>query len=125
MGRAGRRVPDLSYVDLVPGFLVSSVGGSLAMPAAANAVLGGLGPADVGKAAGVNSTLRELGGVLGLALLVAVFAPLGGYADAADFLAGFVPTMAVCAALTALGAVAGLWVPRRPRVSVGAQGCRA
>ena len=46
-------------------------------------------------------------------------------ADAADFLAGFVPTMAVCAALTALGAVAGLWVPRRPRVSVGAQGCRA
>ena len=117
--------PALSYVDLVPGFLVSSVGGSLAMPAAANAVLGGLGPADVGKAAGVNSTLRELGGVLGLALLVAVFAPLGGYADAADFLAGFVPTMAVCAALTAAGAVAGVWVPRRPRVSVGAQGCRA
>jgi len=118
--------PDLSYLDLVPGFLVSSVGGSLAMPAAANAVLGGLGPADVGKAAGVNSTLRELGGVLGLAVLVAVFAPVGGYADAADFLAGFVPAMVVCAGLTAAGAVAGAWVPgRRAPELAEAEGCRA
>ncbi|MEJ2890895.1 MFS transporter [Actinomycetospora aeridis] len=103
--------PDLAYVDLVPGFVVSSVGGSLAMPAAANAVLGGLGPDDVGKAAGVNSTLRELGGVLGLAVLVAVFAPHGGYDGPADFLAGFVPTAWVCAAIVAAGAVAGACVP--------------
>jgi EmrB/QacA subfamily drug resistance transporter len=118
--------PALSYGDLVPGFVVSSIGGSLAMPAAANAVLGGLGPEDVGKAAGVNSTLRELGGVLGLAVLVAVFAPFGGYADASDFLAGFVPAMAVCTVLVAAGAVAGAFVPgRRVPAPVGAQGCRA
>ncbi|GLZ49455.1 MFS transporter [Actinomycetospora sp. NBRC 106375] len=116
--------PALSYGDLVPGFVVASIGGSLAMPAAANAVLGGLGPDDVGKAVGVNSTLRELGGVLGLAVLVAVFAPRGGYGSPAEFLAGFVPAMAACAAIVAAGAVAGACVPGRVR-EPEVQGCRA
>ncbi|MEJ2863548.1 MFS transporter [Actinomycetospora flava] len=118
--------PGLSYGELVPGFVVASIGGSLAMPAAANAVLGGLGPDDVGKAAGVNSTLRELGGVLGLAVLVAVFAPHGGYAGPADFVAGFVPAIWVCTAIVAAGAVAGACVPGpRPVVAPAPQGCRA
>ncbi|GAA4921694.1 EmrB/QacA subfamily drug resistance transporter [Actinomycetospora succinea] len=115
----------LSYGDLVPGFVVASIGGSLAMPAAANAVLGGLGPDDVGKAAGVNSTLRELGGVLGLAVLVAVFAPFGSYDSPAGFLAGFVPAIWVCVAIVAAGAVAGACVPGPVREAAQAQGCRA
>ena len=43
----------------------------------------------IGKAAGVNSTLRELGGVFGIAVAVAVFAAAGGYAAA--FSDGFCP----------------------------------
>ena len=38
----------------------------------------------VGKAAGVNSMMRELGGVFGIAVVVAVFAGAGGYASPRD-----------------------------------------
>ena len=39
----------------------------------------------VGKAAGINSTMRELGGVFGIALLVAVFSEAGSYASPQAF----------------------------------------
>ena len=38
----------------------------------------------IGKAAGTNSMMRELGGVFGIAVVVAVFAGAGGYASARD-----------------------------------------
>ena len=38
-------------------------------------------PPPVGKAAGANTMLRELGGVFGIAVTVAVFAGAGGYAS--------------------------------------------
>ena len=41
--------------------------------------------AEVGKAAGANTMMRELGGVFGIAVVVAVFAGAGGYASAAAF----------------------------------------
>ena len=107
--------PGMPYAQLVLPFLVASVGGSLALPAAANAVLGSVPHADVGKAAGVNSMLRELGGILSLAVLVAVFAGAGSYASPAAFVAGFTPAIGVCAVIVACGAVAAAFVPgRRP-----------
>jgi EmrB/QacA subfamily drug resistance transporter len=105
--------PGMSYGQLVLPFLVASIGGSLALPPTANAVLGSVPAADVGKAAGVNTMARELGGVLGLAILVAVFATTGSYASPATFVAGFTPAIGVCAVLVACGAIAGAFVPRR------------
>ena len=57
--------------------------------------------------------LRELGGVFGLALLVAVFAGAGSYASAEAFSRGFVAALGVAAALSLAGAVAGLGLPGR------------
>lgn len=110
--------PDMAYSQLVAPFVVTSIGASMAMPPAANAVLGSVAPGDIGKAAGVNSMLRELGGVLALAVLVSVFAGTGSYASPAAFVDGFVPAMVVCAALVACGAVAGAFVPGRSRPTV-------
>jgi MFS family permease len=98
--------PGMPYGELVLPFLVASIGGSMALAPTANAVLGAVPPADLGKASGVNAMLRELGGVLGLAVFVAVFAGTGSYASPAAFVDGFVPAMATCAALVALSATA-------------------
>ena len=54
----------------------------MAIPAAQNSVVGSVALEAVGKAAGANSMMRELGGVFGIAVAVAVFAGAGGYARA-------------------------------------------
>ena len=105
--------PGMPYGELVAPFLVASIGGSMALAPTANAVLGAVPPADLGKASGVNAMLRELGGVLGLAVFVAVFTGTGSYASPAAFVDGFGPAMGTCAALVALSAVAVV-VRRRP-----------
>ena len=93
----------------------------MAFPAAQNAVVGAVPPEAIGKATGTNTTLRELGGVFGIAISVAVFAAAGSYASPADFTDGFVAAMGVSAALSLLAACAGALLPpaggsaRRPR----------
>ncbi|MFC4949578.1 hypothetical protein [Pseudonocardia sp. GCM10023141] len=104
----------LTYSALVAPFLLASIGASLAMPPTANAVLGAVEPAEVGKASGVNAMVRELGGVLGLAVLVAVFAGSGSYASPAAFVGGFAPAIGLAAAALVAGAVAAAFVPGRP-----------
>jgi hypothetical protein len=59
--------------------------------------------------------MRELGGVFGIAVAVAVFAGAGSYASAATFVDGFSPAIGVAAGLALLGAVAGLALPGRRR----------
>ncbi|MDX6615154.1 MAG: hypothetical protein QOD60_245, partial [Solirubrobacterales bacterium] len=59
------------------------------------------------------SMMRELGGVFGIAVLVAVFAGAGGYASAQQFTDGFVPAVAVGAGLSLIGAIIGLGLPSR------------
>jgi EmrB/QacA subfamily drug resistance transporter len=103
----------MPYGELVAPFLVASIGGSMTLAPTANAVLGAVPPADLGKASGVNAMLRELGGVLGLAVFVAVFTGTGSYASPAAFVDGFGPAMGTCAALVALSAAAVV-VGRRP-----------
>ena len=58
--------------------------------------------------------MRELGGVFGIAVAVAVFAGAGSYASAAAFTAGSAPPFGVGAGLALAGAVAGLALPGSP-----------
>ncbi len=112
--------PSVAYWKLIPGMVVAGAGLSMAMPAAQAAVLHSISPADMGAAAGTNSTLRQVGAVFGIAAAVAVFSRTGGYASASDFSDGFGAAIAVAAALGLTGALAGLWLPRgapRPRRS--------
>jgi MFS family permease len=107
--------PGLAYTRLLGPFIVAGVGISMAIPAAQNSVVGSVGLEAIGKAAGTNSMMRELGGVFGIAVVVAVFAAAGGYASVAAFTDGFGPAIGVAAALALAGAIAGLALPGRRR----------
>jgi hypothetical protein len=95
--------------------VIGGVGISMAIPAAQNSVVGAVALEAVGKAAGTNSMMRELGGVFGIAITVAIFAGAGGYATPQAFTDGFAPAMAAAAALALVGALAGSALPGRHR----------
>jgi EmrB/QacA subfamily drug resistance transporter len=105
--------PDLSYAEFIVPAIVAGVGISMAIPAAQNSVVGSVAIDAVGKAAGTNSMMRELGGVFGIAITVAVFAGAGSFASAEAFTDGFAPAVGVMAALSLLGAAAGVALPAR------------
>ncbi|MEA2135908.1 MAG: hypothetical protein QOC68_3817 [Solirubrobacteraceae bacterium] len=116
--------PGLAYSSMLAPLIVAGVGISMAIPAAQNSAVGSVAMDAIGKAAGVNSMMRELGGVFGIAIVVAVFAGAGSYASAAAFTDGFSPAIGVGAALALAGAAAGLALPGRRR-SRGAMFTRA
>ncbi len=59
-----------------------------------------------GVASGANNAVRELGGVIGIAILASVFASRGSYASPAAFVAGTRPAILIGAMIVAGGAVA-------------------
>jgi hypothetical protein len=105
----------MDYLELVPALMVAGAGVSMAMPATTSAAVNAVPAAALGKAAGVNSTLRELGGVFGIAIAVAVFAGAGGYASPQRFADGFTSALLVAAGLSLAGALAGFVLPSRRR----------
>jgi EmrB/QacA subfamily drug resistance transporter len=107
--------PDAAYAMSVVPMIVAGAGISMAMPAVQSAVLAEAEPRDIGKASGLFNTLRQLGGVFGVAISVAVFMRVGGYAGPRDFGAGFAAALDVCAAFSFAGAILGLRLrgPRR------------
>jgi EmrB/QacA subfamily drug resistance transporter len=105
----------MSYGELVPPLVVAGLGISMSFPAAQNSVVGSVPPEAIGKASGTNSTMRQLGGVFGIALGVGVFAGAGSYASPEAFNDGFVAAIGVSAALSLLGAMAGAALPARRR----------
>jgi MFS family permease len=103
----------MSYSEMIPPLIIGGAGVSMAIPSAQNAVVGSVPVEAIGKAAGTNSTMRELGGVFGIAISVAVFAGAGSYASSQAFSDGFAPAIGVSAALALMGALAGAWLPGR------------
>jgi MFS family permease len=105
--------PDLAYSQMLAPFIIAGVGVTMAIPSAQNSVVGSVASEALGKAAGVNSMMRELGGVFGIAVPVAVFAATGGYASAQAFTNGFGPAIGVSAGLALAGALAAAVLPSR------------
>jgi EmrB/QacA subfamily drug resistance transporter len=113
--------PDVAYGLLVPPFVMAGTGMALVFAPAANAVLGAVRPSEAGQASGATNTIREVGGVLGVAVLASVFTHVGGMGSPADYVDGLVPAVWVGAAVLAAGAVVALFVPgKRPAGSVAA-----
>ncbi|HEY0910706.1 MAG TPA: DHA2 family efflux MFS transporter permease subunit, partial [Bradyrhizobium sp.] len=113
--------PGIAYPALVAPLALAGIGVSMAMPAAQNAILGSVAGTEIGKASGVFNMARFLGGMFGIAAMVAVFSAQGGVGSAMRFSAGFVPAMMVAAILSLLGAFAGLALPgRQPAASTPA-----
>jgi EmrB/QacA subfamily drug resistance transporter len=103
--------PDVAYGLLVPAFVMAGTGMALVFAPAANAVLGAVRPSEAGQASGATNTIREIGGVLGVAVLASVFTHVGGMASPADYVDGLVPAVWVGAAVLAAGALVALLVP--------------
>ncbi len=108
--------PTTPYLDLVLPFTLSGVGMALFFAPVANVVLGSVRLEEQGKASGANNAIRELGGVLGVAVLASVFARVGGYGSPEAFVHGTNTAVYVGGAVVAFGALAALLsVPRRRR----------
>jgi len=106
--------PGLAYPAMLAPMLISGAGIGLALPAVTKAVVGSVPHADIGKASGAFSMMRQLGGAFGIAIAAAVFATAGGYTSAAAFSAGFAPAIAAATGLALAGALAALVLPGRP-----------
>ncbi|MCW3049797.1 MAG: drug resistance transporter, EmrB/QacA subfamily [Solirubrobacterales bacterium] len=107
--------PHMSYASLVPPLMLAGCGVSMAMPASQNVVMNAVKAEAIGKASGTFNMVRQLGGVLGIAIAVAVFSGAGGYRSAQAFSDGFSPALGVSAALSLAGAIAGATLPGRRR----------
>ncbi|MGO8860859.1 MAG: DHA2 family efflux MFS transporter permease subunit [Acidimicrobiales bacterium] len=112
--------PATPYAEMVPAFVLAGVGMALFFVPLASLVLGSVPPALEGVASGTNSAFRELGGVLGIAVLGAVFSSSGSYASRLDYVQGLTPAILVGAAAVLLGTVAALLIPgvRRTHTNV-------
>ena len=105
--------PGLPYAELIAPLIIAGCGVSLATPAMQNAVINAVRAGDIGKASGAFSMFRQLGGAFGVAILAAVFAATGSLGSAQAFSSGFASALSVAAALSLLGAIAGLVLPGR------------
>jgi EmrB/QacA subfamily drug resistance transporter len=80
---------DVAYTTMLPAFIFAGIGMGLVFAPIATAVLATMTSDDHAKANGTNSTVREIGVALGIAVLTAVFVGAGGaltpelYVDAA------------------------------------------
>ena len=104
----------ISYGQFVIPLVIAGVGVSMVLPAAPAAVLGAVGPADIGRASGVSNTMQRFGSAFGIAIVTAVFTAAHGHlGSAAGVTAGYRPALAVSAALSLAGTVAALAAGRR------------
>jgi MFS family permease len=108
------------YWQLATALLVSGMGCSIAVPAIQGAIIGAVEPTQTGTASGVLSTMRQLGGVFGVAVLAAVFAGRGSAASPSAFTGGFVFAMVGAGVLALLGMLAGAALPGRRLVAARA-----
>jgi EmrB/QacA subfamily drug resistance transporter len=100
--------PGVDYLQLGVAFTIAGVGTSFCFPTVANAVMSSIPPQEAGVASGTNSAIRELGGVVGVAVLASVFIHHGGYTNPHAFINGFTPAVWVAVGLSGIGAVAAV-----------------
>ena len=103
--------PDVSYAQLVPPFVLAGLGMGLFFAPIARVTLGFAPRHLEGVASGTSNALRQLGTVLGIAVLGAVFSAAGGYASGQDFVDGMVAAQYVGAVVLGLAAVLALAIP--------------
>ncbi|MEV6407181.1 MFS transporter [Streptomyces bobili] len=105
---------DTAYSSLVGPMIVAGVGMGLVFAPTAAVVLGSVPAEHAGKASGANTTVREIGGALGIAVLSTVFVAHGGMRGPQEFVDGLRPAVWVGVAVVLLGALCALGIPRRP-----------
>ncbi len=101
--------PAASYLPIGIALLIAGTGTSFCFPTVANAIMGSVPLKEAGVASGTNSTIRELGGVLGVAVLATVFARSGVFRSPQAFVDGFTAALWVAVGFSVVGVVAALF----------------
>jgi MFS family permease len=105
----------VGYPLLIGPFIVAGIGISFVFPTLANAAVGSVPLADSGVAAGSNNTMREAGGLFGVAVLAAVFAANGSYASRTAFMHGLRFALLAAAVVALAAVIPALLGPSRAR----------
>ncbi|HEY8582064.1 MAG TPA: DHA2 family efflux MFS transporter permease subunit [Capillimicrobium sp.] len=100
--------PATPFAQLIAPFAITGIGMALVFPTAPEAVLAAVRPAEAGKASGATNAIREIGAVLGVAVLASVFAAHGGYESPEAFTDGLVAALPIAAVVLAAGAAMAL-----------------
>ncbi|MEU5876728.1 DHA2 family efflux MFS transporter permease subunit [Spirillospora sp. NPDC047279] len=112
---------DVAYTALLPAFVLSGVGMGLFFSPQARLVLEFAPQEYTGVASGVANALRQLGTVLGIAVLGAVFAANGDFSSPASFTSGLNAATWSGAAVLAVAVVVALLIPSRLPAPASAQ----
>jgi EmrB/QacA subfamily drug resistance transporter len=104
-----------AYSSLLLPFVMGGAGMALVFAPSANAVLAAVRIDQAGQASGATNALREVGGVLGVAVLATVFTGSGGYSTPQAFVDGLIPAVWVGAGVLAAGALVAAVLPFRAR----------
>lgn len=111
----------MSYTSMIGPFVLAGSGMALVFAPAANAVLASVRTDQTGQASGATNAIRELGGVLGVAVLATVFTNTGSYLSSQAFVDGLVPAMWVGVAVLGGGALVAAVLPFNTRASAVAE----
>ena len=97
-----------SWVILMPGFLIASIGTGLFNPALTNVALSSVSQDMSGVAAGVNDTFRQAGIAVGVAALGALIPAQNAFGgDPGKYVSGMHDALLVGGIFAAIGAIAG------------------
>jgi EmrB/QacA subfamily drug resistance transporter len=114
---------DSTFWDLVPGLLLGGLGVGLTLAPASAAVLASVPDDKAGVASGVVTTFRQTGGVLGIAVMGAIFAARIGDLQPSDprfppaFMGGFRDALLTGGVVAIAGALLGAWTVRSSPLS--------
>jgi len=102
---------DVAYTVMLPAFIAAGIGMGLVFAPISTAVLATMRGDDHAKASGTNSTVREVGVALGIAVLTAVFVGAGGELTPDQYVDAARPAVAVGGVVLAFSALIGLALP--------------
>jgi EmrB/QacA subfamily drug resistance transporter len=109
-----------TYGSMIIPFIMAGAGMALVFAPSANAILSSVRTDQAGQASGANNAIREVGGVLGVAVLASVFTANGAYTSPQAFINGLLPAMWVGVAVLAAGALVVLAFPFSTRAAAAA-----
>jgi EmrB/QacA subfamily drug resistance transporter len=101
----------VSYTTMLFPFILAGIGMGLVFSPSSTAVLATMAEKDRAKASGVNSTLREIGVALGIAVLTAVFTGANGQLTPTGYVSAAIPAVLVGASVVAVTTIFSLALP--------------
>jgi predicted MFS family arabinose efflux permease len=96
---------DATFLDLLPSLLVGGVGMALTMTPSTAAAIKAVPVDKAGVGSAVLNAFRQVGGSIGIAVMGAIVAGVGGVSDADAFLEGFHAALLVAAGIALVGAL--------------------